>query len=234
MGAFFFKYRNYTLIISMLYILLPSPPILNHHFFTSNYYLIAFAGVATILAGQSIRAITFALNDFQTQGTNKEIFAERLVTNGMFLHCRNPLYLGNILMVTGLGLMANSLYYFLGVVSLLCMIYQIIVLTEEAYRSDKFGKRFEEYQRHVNRWLPNLKNISNTIRSRNLNWKRYWLKEYETIYRLLLIIYIILISQHPDLTELTLEEKINISRIALPTLTLVYLLVKYVEKKRAL
>src|SRR5205823_6159785 len=65
-------------------------------------------GVAVALAGQALRAVVIGLAYIKRGGRNKEITADRLVCEGVFAHSRNPLYVGNFLIVTGLLIMWNS------------------------------------------------------------------------------------------------------------------------------
>jgi hypothetical protein len=44
-------------------------------------------------------------------GKEGKPYAEGLVTRRNFNHCRNPLYVGNILMLLGVGILANSILY---------------------------------------------------------------------------------------------------------------------------
>ena len=65
-------------------------------------------GVLVALAGQALRAVVIGLAYIKRGGRNKEITADRLVSEGVFAHSRNPLYVGNFLIVTGLLIVWNS------------------------------------------------------------------------------------------------------------------------------
>jgi protein-S-isoprenylcysteine O-methyltransferase Ste14 len=108
-GNFFFKYRNLLFpVIILLVIFIPSPPVFTEKVFGPTYYWIpVIAGIAIALFGQLIRAVTIGLKYMVRGGKNKEVYAEDLVTEGIFNHCRNPLYVGNILMLMGAGLISN-------------------------------------------------------------------------------------------------------------------------------
>ena len=164
-------------------------------------------GIGIALFGQSIRAFTIALKYIVRGGKDKKVYAEDLVIEGVFHHCRNPLYVGNILMIFGVGLVSNSLYFLLFTLPLFCFIYQAIVLAEENYLRNKFGKQFDDYVKSVNRWIPNLKGLASTVASMEFNWRRYVVNEYNTVYLLLLSIYIVLVIHHPELTKLETGRK---------------------------
>lgn len=110
------------------------------------------------------------------------------------------------------------------------LIYHAIVLAEENFLYNKFGLRYRQYTRNVNRWIPNFDGLGNTLLAQKFNWKKYLINEYDTIYLILLSIYIMLMMHHPQLEKLGTAEKINLSRIVVPTLTLIYLSIKYLVK----
>ncbi len=55
-------------------------------------------------------------------------------------------------------------------------------MAEENFLQNKFGISFTEYMAKVNRWLPNLNGISDTLKSMNFNWQRVLVKEYNSTY----------------------------------------------------
>lgn len=230
-GNFFFKYRNLLFPIFALTIFIPSPPLFGKSIFGENAYLIAVSlGLAIAFSGQLIRAVTIGLKYIVRGGKNKKVYAQDLVTEGIFNHCRNPLYVGNILMLTGVGLLSNSLYFILFVVPLFCFIYQAIVLAEENYLQNKFGDQYRAYRLRVNRWIPNLKGLSVTFRSMEFNWRRYLLNEYNTIYLLLLSIFIVLMVHYPPLEKLDKTDKLFVIAIVFTICSALYLFIRYLKK----
>ncbi len=78
----------------------------------------------------------------------------RLVQEGMFATSRNPLYVGNILVLVGLFVIHNNpLAYVLGGAFFLIS-YHAIVAAAERYLRGQFGQDYEDYCRRENRWLP--------------------------------------------------------------------------------
>src|SRR5215217_118072 len=162
-GNFFFKYRNNLFIFLYLLLFVPSPMLFKPEHFGENYYLYpVILGLLITFAGEIIRGITIGLAYIIRGGKDKKVYAEKLVTEGIFNHCRNPLYVGNILMLLGVGILSNSLIYVGILIPLFLFIYQAIVLAEENFLRGKFGAQFDAYCSRVNRWVPNLKGISKT------------------------------------------------------------------------
>jgi protein-S-isoprenylcysteine O-methyltransferase Ste14 len=181
-GNFFFKYRNQLFIFLYALLLVPSPELITEKVFGLGYWQIAlWVGLFITTLGVVIRGITIGLT-FIERGGNKElrIHAEALITKGLFTHCRNPLYVGNNLMLLGLGILSNSLIYVLVVVPIFLFIYQCIIYAEEDFLTKKFGQPYLDYCASVNRWLPNLKGIGKTFSSMKFNWAKCMLTENNT------------------------------------------------------
>src|SRR5688500_7339824 len=173
-GNFFFKYRNLLFILLYLALFIPSSPIFSPHVFGPTYFLWPITiGLIVTITGQLIRGATIGLAYIVRGGKDGKVYAEDLVTTGIFRHCRNPLYVGNILMLVGVGILSNSLIYLAIFIPLFLFIYQAIVLAEENFLRNKFGEKFVAYCSRVNRWLPSLAGISTTFNGMRFNWKRW-------------------------------------------------------------
>jgi protein-S-isoprenylcysteine O-methyltransferase Ste14 len=109
-GNFFFKYRNFLFIFLYLALFIPSPQIFTEDALGEDYYFYPLiSGLLITVFGQLIRGVTISLAYIVRGGSDKKVYAEQLVTEGVFNHCRNPLYVGNILMLVGVGILINSL-----------------------------------------------------------------------------------------------------------------------------
>jgi protein-S-isoprenylcysteine O-methyltransferase Ste14 len=230
-GNFFFKYRNWLFIILYLLLFIPSPALFSKTAFGSGYYWWPIiVGLVITVTGQAIRGATIGLAYIIRGGKEGKVYAEELVTTGIFNHCRNPLYVGTILMLLGVGVLSNSLLYVIVVMPLFLVIYQAIVLAEENFLRNKFGTSFDQYCSRVNRWVPSLKGIGNTFASMHFKWKRWVLKEYNTQYVWLTGITLILLLKYPELTSYNDSRRNMLLSIILPFLLLMYVLVRYLKK----
>ena len=102
-GDFFFRHRNtlFPLVLAALCVVFP--PRLAGGSLEFDRWL-DLAGLAVVLAGQALRAAVIGFAYIKRGGRNKRVHAASLVTTGLFGVCRNPLYLGNLLIV---GSIAN-------------------------------------------------------------------------------------------------------------------------------
>jgi steroid 5-alpha reductase family enzyme len=89
-------------------------------------------GIAVALTGQLLRFAVIGYVYIIRGGKNRRVYAEGLVTEGFFAHSRNPLYLGNLLVLFGLFLIHNNPWvYGLGVPFFLFS-YAVIVAASSA------------------------------------------------------------------------------------------------------
>ena len=224
-GNFFFKYRNLLFILLYGLLFLPSPELFTENIFHADYKTWPLViGLFVTVLGQAIRGATIGLAYIVRGGKDKKVYAEHLVSTGIFSHCRNPLYVGNILMLLGVGILANSLIYVGIIMPLFLFIYQAIVLAEEHFLRGKFGADFDTYCAKVNRWIPSLKGIKATFSSMEFNWKRWVLKEYTTQFIWLAGIVLLIIRLYQ------IEDVLKNSIYAVLVLGLFYLYVRYLKK----
>lgn len=182
-GDFFFRYRNAlgpVLFIVALVIGKPTYP------FGSAAADIAFdvAGTLVALLGQALRILTIGYEYIERGGKNKKVYASKLVQGGVFGHCRNPLYVGNILMALGFALIVHSLAFYLIVIPFILFTYSAIVAAEEAFLRQKFDREYVQYCERVNRWIPKWAGWERSIEGMRFNWNRVLIKEYNTIFLL--------------------------------------------------
>ena len=123
-GNFFFKYRNWIFILFYAALFVPSLPLFSAASCGPQYYWWPVVlGLLITCMGQGIRGLTIGLAYIVRGGKEGKPYADGLVTEGIFRHCRNPLYVGNILMLLGVGILANSVFYVAIMMPLFLFIY---------------------------------------------------------------------------------------------------------------
>ncbi len=157
LGDFFFKYRSYV----------PLPFILVMLIFMKPSQASILIGFTVALCGEAIRIWSVSLAGSETR-TTSGVGGTYLVTQGPYSIIRNPLYVGNILIYTGIGIMSYALFPYLQIFAFFFFIFQYycIILAEEDFLAAKFGDTFTEYKNTVNRFLPGINKISGRIKSR--------------------------------------------------------------------
>jgi protein-S-isoprenylcysteine O-methyltransferase Ste14 len=180
-GQFFFKYRDFlSPVVFVTIILLTRPRYLNG----DRRFDLAMdaAGILLILFGQGLRAAVIGFAYIKRGGKKKQVYADKLVTEGFFAHARNPLYVGNYLTIAGLLVIHNSPWAFVIVLAFYTLMYWTIVLAEEDFLRRKFGGDYEAYCRRVNRFVLSFKGLGKSLEGMRYDWPRLIRKEYGTTF----------------------------------------------------
>jgi len=76
-----------------------------------------------------------------------------IVESGPYRFTRNPIYLGMVLGLIGLGIAFDSLWLLIALLPFALVIRYGVVAREEAYLERKFGDVYRGYRSRVRRWL---------------------------------------------------------------------------------
>lgn len=181
LGRFFFRYRNALGPFIFLFALFVGRP--SYPFGREDLnFLFDICGMVTVLLGQALRIATIGYEYIERGGRNRQVYASKLVQGGVFAHCRNPLYVGNILLAIGLSLVVHSIVFYLIVLPTVLLTYVSIVSAEEAFLREKFGVEYFNYCQRVNRWVPRWTGWSKSIGGMRFSWRRVLVKEYNTVF----------------------------------------------------
>jgi len=172
LGNFLFRYRNALFPIAYLELLLPGRRV-----FTEQA-VSATLGLLVAVLGQTLRALTIGMVYIRRGGRKRRVSADDLVEDGMFAHCRNPLYVGNFLILAGLGLIANSVLFLSVGLGFFFLAYWAIIAAEEQFLEGKFRQEYRAYCSRVPRIIPIFAGFSATWRKHKFNWRRLIVKEY--------------------------------------------------------
>lgn len=76
-----------------------------------------------------------------------------IVSHGVFMKSRNPIYLGFTFLYIGIALVAASLLALLTTPLVLLFMQVAVIRREEAYLEEKFGEEYRAYRARVRRWM---------------------------------------------------------------------------------
>lgn len=148
-----FKYRSYT----------PIPFLIIMVFFENANVWSLIAGFIVAAAGEAIRlwGVSWAGSETRTTGN---VGGTYLIISGPFAHVRNPLYVGNILMYLGIGIMSYAIFPWLQIAALIffAVQYHYIVKEEEAYLASAYGEEYQKYLKNVPRFFPRVTPYKNS------------------------------------------------------------------------
>jgi protein-S-isoprenylcysteine O-methyltransferase Ste14 len=109
-------------------------------------------GAAVAVAGVALAVA--ARRRFMQIGTNVQPWkpALHLATSGVYTRLRNPMYVGLILLVLGVGIGLASDWTLLLLVPMAIVLHYGVVLREERYLETKFADDYRRYKANVPRW----------------------------------------------------------------------------------
>jgi len=180
-GHFLFLFRDYLFPIAFLFVLLLTRPAFPFGSERGDWVMDGI-GIVIALLGQGYRMLTAGCADnIRRRGHQGHIGAARVIRDGMFAHSRNPLYFGNVLIIVGFVVIANNIWWYLIVLPIFVVVYFAIILAEEEFLLQKFGSPYVEYCREVNRFLPQLRGLSQSLAQSAFDWRRAVRREYGNI-----------------------------------------------------
>ena len=180
---FLFKYRSYTPIPLALYILI------NSYFEIQNLLI----GLTLIFIGELLRiwAVSYAGGITRTT----KVGAPSLCTTGPYSYTRNPLYIGNMIIYTGVVCVAGS-YNILSMLiitwTFFIIQYYLIIKLEQNRLIEIFGKEYKAYMDNVPILFPRLSpwiNKDKYVPMKLLNTIKTEKRTLQNIILLIIIIY---------------------------------------------
>jgi len=181
-----FKYRSYT----------PIPFVILMLIFENATITSLMIGFIIAVVGEFVRfwGVSWAGSETRTTGG---VGGTYLVISGPFAYVRNPLYVGNILMYFGLGIMSMALVPYLQIVAIIFFIiqYNFIVKEEEVFLEKKFGDNYQKYLQNVPRFFPRVTKFKdNSIPQPNYKISAGLKSETRTLQAFAAIVFLILIK----------------------------------------
>src|SRR5215468_7507223 len=194
-GNFIFRHRNSLVPVAIVLIVLLTRP---HPWLGDERYdaVLDVIGILVSLTGQALRVLVIGLAYIQRGGKNRRIAADRLVTEGIFSHCRHPLYVGNFLLLLGLMLIWNSPWAYVFGVGGVGLSLFAMASAEETFLRGKFGAEYDAYCARVNRFVPDLRGLRQTMAGFQFDWKRVVRKEYGTTFSWTTTAAVLIVLEH--------------------------------------
>jgi protein-S-isoprenylcysteine O-methyltransferase Ste14 len=113
----------------------------------------SYAGSLFLATGAVM--IIWSRRAFQAVGTPITPFTKstELILHGLYRWSRNPMYLGTVLLLTGVATLLGTLAPLLVVIVVFLILQERFIRREERLLEDSFGDRYRAYRRSVRRWL---------------------------------------------------------------------------------
>jgi protein-S-isoprenylcysteine O-methyltransferase Ste14 len=157
-GEWLFRWRSFLPLV-LLVIIIPAYNGFSYpagsHAYDLMWEMFCFA---MSLSGLLLRAYTVGYAPRGTSGRNtRSQVADTLNTTGMYSLTRNPLYLGNFLIMLGVILCVRNWWLCIVYGLAFCLYYERIIMAEETFLINKFGKEYKDYVTRTPAFIPNFK-----------------------------------------------------------------------------
>lgn len=112
-------------------------------------------GVGVVMIVVAVLLILLTIAELRKHKTtvNPTGKSAHLVTSGPFAFSRNPIYLGNVLLICGLGLALGNAWMLLVAIVTGTLEQRFAILREERHLEARFGKAWRDYAKRVRRWV---------------------------------------------------------------------------------
>jgi protein-S-isoprenylcysteine O-methyltransferase Ste14 len=233
-GAIFFRFRNFLFPVFIITLFVFTKPAL----FLGRRkidFVVVILGFIIALLGMLFRLFVIGFDYIKRGGKDGRVYADGLVTGGIYSHVRNPMYIGNFFCILGIALIYGSLWAYIFVLPFFVYIYLSIVVTEENYLRSHFGAEYETYCKRVNRFIPNFSGLRNTLEKFSYDWRKAIRKDYGTFFGVLLGCYLTWLRKIYYFRALK-HSKYELLIILFPLILigLSYCLVRYLKKRELL
>ena len=159
-GRWLFKWRSYlpALGIPIFFIALRNSEYLERAFGNPINNFWEFFSICVSFLGLGVRCFTvgFVPRGTSGRGTQSPV-AETLNTTGMYSIVRNPLYLGNFIIILGITLFVQVWWFALVVWLGFWIYYERIIFAEEEFLRKKFGALYLEWAKETPVFFPKFK-----------------------------------------------------------------------------
>jgi protein-S-isoprenylcysteine O-methyltransferase Ste14 len=79
--------------------------------------------------------------------------ADRLVTEGAFRFRRNPIYMGEVLVLLGLAQLTHNIWFAILAPVFAVALYALAIRPEEQHLETRFGQAYLDYKERTRRWF---------------------------------------------------------------------------------
>jgi protein-S-isoprenylcysteine O-methyltransferase Ste14 len=221
-GQFLFKFRSFTPLPLMAAVFIFFRP---YSYGAIDPYLI-WGGLAISFLGEFIRVMAVGFAYTGTSGRENYLRADDLNRTGIYSIVRNPLYIGNVLMFSGLLIVFANWWALLFFNIFLITQYYFIILSEENYLKQKYGDSFNDYCKTINRVIPTFNSYQKPALP--FDGRKVFFKENDSVFNMLMVFVIILAFREKSIVNAVPHSTHLI--VAAAVLVIIYIIIKVLKK----
>ena len=138
------------------------------------------AGLLLVAAGEGLR--WWAVGQIGVISRTRTTRLGPLITSGPFALCRNPLYVGNLLLWAGFTVWSGLLWMLPITLGVFLLYYRSIIDWEEALLTERFGEAYTRYVDDTPRWWPRLDRLPAALAASAMHpWREVAFSERGTL-----------------------------------------------------
>jgi protein-S-isoprenylcysteine O-methyltransferase Ste14 len=145
----------------------------------SDSTALASWGPILTIAGEALRI--WAVRHIGVISRTRAERSGPLVVTGPFAIVRNPLYVGNLVIWTGMACWAGAVWAVLVCWLLFVPYYVLISQWEQYLLESRLGEPYRAYRRRVNAWLPRVPRSTELFAAANHGWRETLFSERGTL-----------------------------------------------------
>lgn len=129
----------------LLHLFFPGPVLIPGPWNAAGLVPLALGTTLNLIAGRTFIRSGNPIRSFEVP--------QELVTSGIYRVSRNPMYLGMVLIGTGVAFLLATPAPFIIVPVFAVVIDRVFIDAEETVLEERFGDRYRRYRQEVRRWL---------------------------------------------------------------------------------
>jgi protein-S-isoprenylcysteine O-methyltransferase Ste14 len=172
-GGWLFRQRSWLPVPIALVLLLVPWGMVRHP-------ALSIVGPLLVLAGESLR--WWGVGQIGVISRTRTTRLGPLITSGPFAICRNPLYVGNLMIWAGFTVWSGLLWMLPITLGLFIVYYHSIIEWEEALLTERFGDAYRQYGAEIPRWWLRLDRLPAALAASAMHpWREVAFSERGTL-----------------------------------------------------
>jgi protein-S-isoprenylcysteine O-methyltransferase Ste14 len=111
--------------------------------------------IGLTIGAAGVALLTWAIMTLRRHGTTvmPDVGATTLVTDGPYWRYRNPIYLGDAMILLGVAELTKNVWFVAAAAAFVALVTWLAILPEERHLERRFGKTYLDYKATSRRWV---------------------------------------------------------------------------------
>jgi len=111
--------------------------------------------IGLTIGAAGVALLAWAITTLRRHGTTvlPDVGATTLVTDGPYWRYRNPIYLGDAMILLGVAELTKNIWFVAAAAAFVALVTWLAILPEERHLERRFGKTYLDYKATSRRWV---------------------------------------------------------------------------------